>query len=65
MANKAAKDRISEIFEDKEKITRALSEAVNQALLQHKRAGNPVASWKDGKLVWIQPEDIPAEDKNR
>ncbi len=65
MADKVVKDRIFEIFEDKEKITRALSEAVNEALLQHKKAGNPVASWKEGKSVWIRPEDIPVEDKNR
>ena len=61
MAHKVVKDRISEIFEDKEKITKALSKAVNEALLQHKKAGNPVASWKDGKIVWIQPDDIPIE----
>lgn len=64
MVDKGVKDKISEIFEDKEKITKALSKAVKEALLQHKRAGNPVASWKDGKIVWIQPEDIPIEDKN-
>ncbi len=64
MADKAVKDKISETFEDKEKITRALSKAVNKALLQHKTAGNPIASWKDGKIVWIQPEDIPVEDKD-
>lgn len=64
MVDKGVKDKISEIFEDKEKITKALSKAVKEALLQHKRAGNPVASWKDGKIVWIQPEDIPVEDKN-
>jgi hypothetical protein len=64
MVEKGIKDKISEIFEDKEKITKALSKAVNEALLQHKRAGNPVASWKDGKIVWIQPEDIPVGDKN-
>lgn len=65
MTDKVVKDRISEIFEDKEKITSALSKAINEALLQHKKAGNPVASWKDGKIVWIQPEDIPVEEKNR
>ena len=64
MADKAVKDKISEIFEDKEKITSALSKAVNEALLQHKKAGNPIASWEDGKIVWIQPEDIPVEDKD-
>lgn len=65
MTEKVATDGISEIFEDKEKITRALSRAVNEALLQHKKAGNPVASWKDGRIVWIQHEDIPVEEKNR
>ena len=65
MIDKVVKGKISEIFEDKEKITRALSKAVNEALLQHKTAGNPIASWEDGKIVWIQPEDIPVEEKNR
>ncbi|MCF6153115.1 MAG: hypothetical protein E3K38_12665 [Candidatus Kuenenia stuttgartiensis] len=58
------KDKISEIFEDKEKRTRALSKAIYKALLQHKKAGNPVVLWKDGKIIWIQPEDIPVEDKD-
>ena len=64
MDDKGVKDKISEIFEDKEKITKALQKAVKDALLQHKRAGNPIVSWKNGKIVWIQPEDIPVEDKN-
>lgn len=39
-----------------------LRRAVRSALLEHKRAGNPIASWKDGKVVLIRPEDIPVED---
>ena len=39
-----------------------LQRAVQEALLMHKRAGNPIASWQDGKVVIIQPEDIPIED---
>jgi hypothetical protein len=35
-----------------------LRRAVNHALLMHKRAGNPVASWKDGKVIWIPAEEI-------
>ena len=65
MADKVVKDRISEIFEDEAKITMALSKAINEALLQHKKAGNPVVSWEDGKIVLIQPDDIPVEDKDR
>lgn len=37
---------------------RALSLAVSHALEQHKQAGNPVAEWRDGKVVWVAPEDI-------
>lgn len=65
MADKVVKDRISEIFEDKEKITKALSQAINEASLQHKKAGNPVVSWENGKIVLIRPEDIHVEDNNR
>jgi ABC-type proline/glycine betaine transport system ATPase subunit len=37
---------------------RALALAVSHALEQHRRAGNPVAVWRDGEVVWIDPEDI-------
>lgn len=33
--------------------------AVRNALKEHKRAGNPVAAWKNGKVVLIRPEEIP------
>jgi len=36
----------------------ALRRAIRHALLMHKRAGNPVAGWKDGKVVWIPAEEI-------
>ncbi len=57
------KKNIDEFFSNGNEIDEALQEAVKKALLQHKKAGNPVVSWKDGKIVWIQPEDIPVEDK--
>jgi hypothetical protein len=42
-----------------------LRNAVQQALLQHKKAGNPVAAWRDGKVVLIKPEDIVVEEKQK
>ena len=42
-----------------ERIQNALAAAVRDALLRHKRDGNPVAIWRDGKVVWIDPRDIP------
>lgn len=39
-------------------IERVLQRAVNHALLMHKRLGNPIAIWKDGKVVIVPPEEI-------
>ncbi|MBP0028642.1 hypothetical protein [Roseofilum sp. Guam] len=39
-------------------IDQAIKKAVNRAVWEHKQLGNPVAAWKDGKVVWIAPEDL-------
>jgi hypothetical protein len=44
---------------DTDRMLRAMRRAVREALQDHKRAGNPVAVWQDGRVVWVQPEDIP------
>ncbi len=49
----------AERVNDIPRILRALRQAVREALLDHKRAGNPVAVWQDGRVVWIPPEEIP------
>ncbi len=43
------------------RIERILQRAVREALLRHKQAGNPIAVWRDGRVEWIQPEDIPVD----
>jgi hypothetical protein len=56
-----AEDQInSDIIHGKE-VEGILHRAVQHALLMHKRAGNPIASWQNGKVVIIQPEDIIVE----
>ncbi|MEK6777728.1 MAG: hypothetical protein AABY87_12755 [bacterium] len=60
----AEKKTIDDLFREGKEIDKALRKAVQQALLQHKKAGNPVAAWRDGKTVWIQPEDIVVEEKS-
>ena len=40
------------------KAERALKEAVAEAIAEHKRQGNPIAVWRNGKAVWIPPEEI-------
>ncbi len=43
-------------------VEEALNEAVRDALLDHKRAGNPIAIWRDGKVVIIPANEIPVDD---
>lgn len=42
-------------------ILREMRRAVREALLRHKLLGNPVAVWRDGRVVWIPPEEIPVD----
>ena len=49
---------VARTFARDDLIGQALKRAVRDALLMHKRLGNPVASWKDGQVVWIPPEEI-------
>jgi hypothetical protein len=42
----------------KVKAEMALKEAVAEVLAEHKRRGNPIAVWRNGKAVRITPEEI-------
>ena len=52
------RDKIDEALADRDRITQALAEGVREALKKHKQAGNPVVVWRDGKMVWLKPEEI-------
>lgn len=49
----------AERVEDVALILRALKLAVREALQRHKQAGNPVAVWRNDRVEWIPPEEIP------
>jgi hypothetical protein len=49
------------ILADTARIEAALRSAVRGALRDHKRAGNPIAVWRDGRVVWLPPEEIPED----
>ena len=59
MINEDKKKTIDDIFAEGTLIDSALKLAGEKALWQHKQLGNPVARWRDGKVVWIPPEEIP------
>lgn len=50
---------IDDIFRDGTLIDKALKDSVRDALIRHKQAGNPIVVWRDGKIVWLTPEEIP------
>ncbi len=52
----------SALFNDEARILKAMDEAVRAAILDHKRAGNPIAIWRDGQVVWLAPDEIDVDE---
>ncbi|HEX6882100.1 MAG TPA: hypothetical protein VF530_01905 [Planctomycetota bacterium] len=46
------------------RVEQALRRAVRQALTRHKKLGESVAVWRDGRAVVLSPEEIPDFDGN-
>lgn len=57
MANTLKKD-IGKIIAEGTQIDEAVKQAVKEAVLKHKLAGNSIVAMKDGQMVWLKPEDI-------
>jgi hypothetical protein len=51
-----ARERVDD---ETELVTWAVQEAVARAIEEHRRLGYPIAVSRDGRVVWIAPEDIP------
>jgi hypothetical protein len=52
---------ITELFDDGRAIDEALRLGVQDALRRHKRLGHRVATWKNGRVVILEPDDIPVD----
>ena len=52
------KSTLDELFEDGRAIDEALKEAARDARRLHKALGNPMATWRNGQVVLVRPEDI-------
>jgi hypothetical protein len=52
---------IHELFADRDLITAALNRGAREALMRHARDGHPVATWRDGKVVWVPAEELLAQ----
>jgi hypothetical protein len=53
-----------DLVQQADEIERILQQAVEYELSIHKRLGNPVAAWRDGKVVIIPPEEIVLSSKS-
>jgi hypothetical protein len=49
---------IPERLQDDHWVTAAIQHGARNALIKHKALGVPIATWKDGKVVLVPPEEI-------
>jgi hypothetical protein len=61
--NDLKNDNISKILSDPKRVTQIIQIGIKIALAKHKQIGNPVCEWRDNKIVWIPPDQIPNEIK--
>lgn len=59
MSDLKRSDSADLLVQDDNIVEAALARAVRDALRAHKQAGNPVPEWRDGKVRWLTPEEIP------
>ena len=52
---------IEELFRERTPITEALRKGVREALLRHKKLGESIVIWRDGKVVVVPPEEIDVD----
>ncbi len=53
---------LESLLEQDDLIEQAMQTAVREALRIHKAARNPIATWRDGQVVWLQPEEVTLEE---
>ena len=49
---------MGELLAKPKELEAAVSRAVREATLMHARLGHPVATWRDGRVVWLQPQEV-------
>ena len=59
MSQAQKSDRISRVIAEGTPIHEAAVRGVRRAMAVHKRLGQSVVTWRDGKVVILSPEEIP------
>ncbi|MEW6748017.1 MAG: hypothetical protein AB1486_35335 [Planctomycetota bacterium] len=60
MKRRKSKD-IGEIFAQGTLIDAAIETGAREALRRHRQAGLPLATWREGKVVWVRPDALDGE----
>lgn len=58
--NQPTRPSLAELSQDTELVTRALTKAAREAVLKSAQAGVAVPTLRDGKVVWLSPEEALA-----
>jgi hypothetical protein len=58
MKAEVPKDPHRIFVEDGRRIDEALQRGVREALLEHKREGRSVVVFRNGKTIWLKPDEI-------
>jgi len=58
--NQPIRPSITDLMANNALITAAISRGVRDAVLKRIQAGKPVAAWRDGRPVWLSPEEALA-----
>jgi hypothetical protein len=51
-------DRIRQLLNDRETVDRAVRRGVAEAIRRHRATGVPLASLKDGRVVYLDPNTL-------
>ena len=54
----SGKRKVSKEMTLTQKAELALKAAVKKTMAEHKKRGEPVAVWKDGKAIWLPADEI-------
>ncbi len=60
---RATSNDIAARFTDDQAVESALNRAVREAVLRHKKLGESVAVWRDGRVVFVPPEEIVVDEE--
>jgi hypothetical protein len=54
---------IPDLIRNDDLIQHALTKAVQETVRTHKLLGRPIVVWRDGKVVWVPPEEIELDEE--